>query len=159
MAAKKRTETPIQAEPTRTIPPPQRFIEITHPETPIRLGPGTQYATFKAAHLGDRFPFADTSDWLSVIHCGAIAWVRSKAVSASRGFVVTKIKTSLREGPGSHYAPVRKIAAGRTLSCARSEGWHPVMIDGLVYWISAKYSKEIEVGEDELGVMTDDGAK
>lgn len=54
---------------------------------------------------------------------------------------VTGATVNLRSGPGTQYGIVGVARKGDKLVRANADGWLPVLVDGVVRWISEKYVK------------------
>ena len=50
---------------------------------------------------------------------------------------------NVRKGPGTHYDIVKTVKRGAYLTPVAHDGWVPVLVDGLVRWVSIKYLEGI----------------
>ena len=60
----------------------------------------------------------------------------------SARLTVTGATVNLRSGPGTQYGIVGVARNGDKLVQANETGWVPVLVDGVVRWISEKYIKK-----------------
>lgn len=114
------------------------MVTITGGSVNIRKGPGTSYGILKVSHKGDKFERVDTSDWACVKYNNTICWVFDDYVA---GGMCTASSLNVRKGPSTDYDSVGRVKKGYRFEIVKTDGWIPILIDGVVYWVSAKYAE------------------
>ena len=64
------------------------------------------------------------------------------AVAPEGDLHVTGDGVNLRTGPGTQYESVGKVSGGDRLVSLEAEGWQPILKNGQILWICAKYVEE-----------------
>lgn len=113
------------------------FVTIIGSSVNIRKGPGTSYSVLKTAHNGDKFERVDATGWVCVKYNNVICWASAKYVNNG---VCTANTLNVRKGPGTAYASVGTVKNGYKFDVVGTDGWVPILIDGVIYWVSAKYA-------------------
>lgn len=114
------------------------FATITGNTVNIRKGPGMNYGILKVVRKGDKFDRIDTSDWVCVKYNNSICWVFEDYVV---GGVCTASSLNVRKGPSTDYTAVGKVKRGYKFDVVATNDWIPILIDNVVYWVSAKYAE------------------
>ena len=60
------------------------------------------------------------------------------------GVRVTGGEVNIRTGPSTDFDIVKTVKKGTVLTPVATDGWRPVLINGEVRWISAKYTEEVK---------------
>lgn len=114
------------------------MVTITGGSVNIRKGPGTSYGILKVSHKGDKFERTDVSDWVCVKYNNAICWVFDDYVI---GGMCTASSLNVRKGPSIDYTSIDRVKRGYKFEVIKTDGWIPILIDGAIYWVSAKYAE------------------
>lgn len=69
-----------------------------------------------------------------------------KPAPSMRGVLVTGSSVNIRSGPGTDYDIVLVASKGMTFPDANPDGWRPLLVNGKLCWISAKYSEAVGKG-------------
>lgn len=112
---------------------------ITGNSVNIRKGAGTSFGVFKVARKGDSFERLDTAGWTCVLYKTQCRWISSKYIDANGN--CTGNSVNIRSGAGTTFASVGVVHKGEKLGVVKTDGWIPVVINGSVYWVSAKYTE------------------
>jgi hypothetical protein len=116
------------------------------------FGPKTQ-AAVKAFQKAKGLPVTGKGDPATRAALGLAPAVTDPAVEApaepatpapTAGVRVTGGTVNIRTGPGTSYDIVKAVKKGSILTPVDTEGWRPVLVNGAVRWISAKYTEEVK---------------
>ena len=110
-------------------------VTITGGSVYIRKGSGTSYGKLMIAYKGDTFEKIDASGWTLILHGGALRWISAKYMKDGK---CTGGMMNIRKGSGTAYAAVGYARMGDALTVVDTAGWMPILIDGVIYWVSAK---------------------
>lgn len=113
-------------------------VTITGNSVNIRKGPGTSYGVLKVANKGNSFERVDVGTWSCVEYNGGLYWASSKYISNG---VCTASSLNIRKGPGTSYDTVGAVKKGYKFAVINTSGWVPILISGVIYWVSAKYAE------------------
>lgn len=113
-------------------------VTITGGTVNIRKGPGTSYGVLKVARKGNTFQRVIDTGWMCIEYEDAICWVSKQYVQNN---VCTASSLNVRQGPGTNYQSIGRVKNGYHFKLVDVNGWIPILIDGAVYWVSAKYAK------------------
>jgi len=116
----------------------KNVVTITGNAVNIRRGPGKSYGILKTSRKGDKFDRVDSNDWMCVKHDGAVCWVSEKYINNG---VCTASALNVRKGPNTDYKSVGFVQKGHKFTAVDTSEWIPILIDGVIYWVSAKYAK------------------
>jgi uncharacterized protein YraI len=103
----------------------------------IRKGPGTSYGVLKSSYKGDKFERVSTSGWVCVQYNNAVYWASTNYIANG---VCTVSELNVRKGPATTYGVVGTVRRGYKFVDVNTNGWIPILVDGAVYWVSAKYA-------------------
>lgn len=121
-----------------TAPVPNgKTVTITGNSVNIRKGPGTSYGILKAVNKGTQFEKVDASGWVCIKYNNAICWVSGNYVKSG---ACTASSLNVRKGPSTDYAIVGTVKNGYTFDVIGTNGWVPILISGVIYWVSGKYA-------------------
>lgn len=129
----------LEKEDATAVVAPTNSVAITGDSVNIRKGPGTSYGVLKAAHKGDVLEKLNTDGWLCISYSGNVCWVSKKYVNENN--VCTGNSLNVRAGAGTNFASVGVVNKGTIFNVINYDGWIPVVINDVVYWVSAKYAK------------------
>lgn len=115
----------------------ENVVTITGGSVNIRKGPDKTYGTLKTAHKGDKFERVDASGWMCIKHGDALCWVSDKYVKDG---ICTASSLNVRKGPGTEFASVGAIKKGNEVVAVDTDGWISILVNGEIYWVSAKYA-------------------
>lgn len=118
---------------------PDDTVKITGGSVNIRKGPGTSYGIVKVARKDDVFERLDVSGWVCIKHSGNVRWVSQKYVNDSGACTASSL--NVRTGAGTKFASVGSVRNGHVFNIINYNGWIPIVINGMVYWVSAKYAE------------------
>ena len=118
--------------------PVKNTVIITGSSVNIRKGPGTSYGVLKTSRKGDKFERVDTSDWACVEYGDTVCWVFDDYVIDG---VCTASSLNVRKGPSTNYGAVDVVKKGYKFTSVDTENWIPILINGVIYWVSAKYAE------------------
>ena len=54
---------------------------------------------------------------------------------------ITGNSVNIRKGPGTTYGVFKAVKKGSQFERVNVDGWVPILIDGVVYWVSDKYAE------------------
>lgn len=128
---------PDNSDPDKKVIDTDDVATIIEDNVMIRKGPGTSYEAFAKANKNNQFDCADDKDWLCVMHNGALRWVSEKYVKDG---VCTASSLNVRKGPGKGYKSIGTVKNGHKFVIVDTDGWMAIDIDGVIYWVSAKYA-------------------
>ena len=121
----------------QTLEPGKNAVTITGGSVYIRKGPGTSYGALMISHKGDLFEKLEADGWTLINYGGALRWISSKYVADGKCSGGT---VNIRKGPSTSYASIGYARLGDRLNIVNATGWIPILIDGVIYWVSAKYA-------------------
>lgn len=114
-------------------------VTITGNSVNIRKGAGTNFGVFKVARKGDSFERLNTSGWTCVLYKTQSCWISAKYIDALGK--CTGNSVNIRSGAGTAFASVGIVHKGDKLEIVKTDSWIPIVINGSVYWVSAKYAE------------------
>lgn len=116
------------------------------------FGPKTQ-AAVKAFQKVNGLPVTGKGDPATRAALGLAPAVTDPAIVApaepaepapTTGVRVTGGEVNIRTGPSTDFDIVKTVKKGTVLTPVATDGWRPVLINGEVRWISAKYTEEVK---------------
>lgn len=113
------------------------MVTITGGSVNIRKGPSTSYDILKVAHKGDKFERVDATGWACIKYNDAVCWASEKYISNGTS---TANSLNIRKGPGTNYISVGLVNKGYIFDLIDTNGWVPILINSIVYWVSGKYA-------------------
>ena len=121
-----------------TTPAPSgNMVTITGNSVNVRRGPGTSYSILDDFDKGTKFEKVEPAQWVCVKHNNAICWVSGNYVKDG---VCTASSLNIRKGPSTDYESVGSVKTGHKFTVVDTKGWIPILISGVVYWVSANYA-------------------
>lgn len=131
-------EEPEKKEEAVATPTNKDTVTITGDSVNIRNGPDTSYGILKAVKKGTKLERVDASGWLCVKYNNTVAWVSKQYVKDGAN---TATSLNVRKGPDTSYSAIGKVKTGYKFTVIDTNGWIPVEINKVVYWVSAKYAE------------------
>lgn len=129
---KKNNSTPAPAPA-----PSGKTVTITGNSVNVRKGPGTSYGILDDFNKGTKFEKVDPAHWVCVKYNGVICWASGNYIQNG---VCTASSLNVRKGPNTNFASVGTVKNGYKFTMVDTNGWIPILINGVVYWVSAKYA-------------------
>lgn len=124
--------------PTPAPAPSGKTVTITGNSVNVRKGPGTTYGILDDFNKGTKFEKVEPAHWVCIKYNNAICWVSGKYV---KNGVCTASSLNVRKGPSTDFASVGFVKNGYKFTMVDTNGWIPILINGVVYWVSAKYAE------------------
>lgn len=98
---------------------------------------------WRGSEQDEQKTFGKYADSMNSDNVQAGTSVSAETVKANdRRTTVIGVSVNIRKGPGTNFEIVGKAAKkGQTFDTPPTDGWVPIIVDGDVRWISAKYAK------------------
>lgn len=122
---------------TTTPVPNGNTVTITGNSVNVRKGPGTTYGILDDFNKGTKFEKVDPAHWVCVKYNNAICWVSGNYVENG---VCTASSLNVRKGPSTDFDSINSVKRGYKFTMVDTNGWIPILINGVVYWVSARYA-------------------
>lgn len=123
---------------TTTPAPSGKTVTITGNSVNVRKGPGTSYGILDDFNKGTKFEKVEPAHWVCVKYNNAICWVSGNYI---KNGVCTASSLNVRKGPSTDFASVDSVNNGYKFTMVDTNGWIPILINGVVYWVSANYAE------------------